>query len=67
MPDRIWHCRHLALPPPVLPPSLCPACWCIADPFDSGSLTLAGRTPEEWGVPKWRAVSSAAPAPGSGN
>lgn len=26
------------------------------DPFDSGSLTLAGRTPEEWGVPKWRAL-----------
>ncbi|KAL4457598.1 hypothetical protein ABPG75_012463 [Micractinium tetrahymenae] len=28
------------------------------DPFDSGSITLAGRTPEEWGVPKYRALVS---------
>ena len=27
-----------------------------ADPFDAGSLSLAGRTPEEWGVPRWRAL-----------
>jgi ABC-type iron transport system FetAB ATPase subunit len=26
------------------------------DPFDSGTLKLAGKTPEEWGVPKWRAL-----------
>jgi energy-coupling factor transporter ATP-binding protein EcfA2 len=26
------------------------------DPFDAGSLTLAGKSPEEWGVPRWRAL-----------
>lgn len=27
-----------------------------ADPFDAGALELAGRSPEEWGVPRWRAL-----------
>ncbi|KAL4857919.1 ATP-binding cassette sub-family G member 2 [Chlorella vulgaris] len=26
------------------------------DPFDSGELKLAGKTPIEWGVPNWRAL-----------
>ena len=30
----------------------------LADPFDAGSLTLAGKSPEEWGVPRWRALVS---------
>lgn len=28
------------------------------DPFDSGSITLAGKAPEEWGVPKYRSLVS---------
>ena len=32
------------------------SCGARADPFDAGSISLAGKTPEEWCVPKWRAL-----------
>ena len=44
--------------PPCLAPSTPVPPACLADPFDSGSITLAGKAPEEWGVPKYRSLVS---------
>jgi hypothetical protein len=53
----------LALPPraTVLPPSQHAEATLAhgsADPFGAGELKLAGKTPEQWGVPRWRALVS---------
>ena len=44
--------------PPTHPPfhPVRPSLLSHPDPFDSGTLKLAGKTPEEWGVPKWRSL-----------
>lgn len=50
--DRCWR-RIPVASPPAAHSATAPH---SADPFDAGALTLAGRAPEEWGLPRWRSL-----------